>query len=547
MLDRMSEADKSSTTHPDSNQVADPNLTAPNLTEELQPRPKPAAGKRRNLAIVGVLLLATVGFLGVRSLSSQPAKSGKGRNGRSQMSLVTVATVSQKTVPLQLQTIGTVQASSTVSVTPQASGRITGVYFKKGQMVHKGDLLFTLDDRTQAASVQQVEGTIARDQAQVEQAKATLAKDLGLVRQAEANLAKDEAQAQLAQAQSDRYNKLYQQGAISQDQAQQYATNSRVSAATLQADRDAVANARGVVKGDQAAIKTAEAVVMADRANLDNTKVQSSYTRIYAPIDGRAGNILVTAGNIVQANSNSPLVTITQVTPIQVAFSVPESRLPDIQKYMENGKLKVTVTFAGSNTPVHGVLSFVNNTVDNSTGTIQLIGDFDNRDGKLFPGQFVNTTLTLTHLQNAIVVPDRAVQNGPNGQFVFVVDPDDSTVDNVPVTVSSSINGLDVIQNSTLQPGDQIVTDGQANLVSGSKVRVKTGGNPSGDRAKESDSDSTHTRDRTSHPMPAANEDSSTPAHQKSSVNHVIPNHASHLKGKTHSDKPQSTQAGGDL
>ena len=146
---------------------------------------------------------------------------------------------------------------------------------------------------------------------------------------------------------------------------------------------------------------------------LQSSQVQSSYTKIYAPIDGRAGNVLVTEGNVVQANSTNPLVTIAQIRPIQVSFSVPESNLPEIQKHTENGKLKVSVTFAGSNTPTQGTLSFVNNTVDNTTGTIQLIGDFDNAQGNLFPGQFVNTTLTLTQEPNAIVVPAQAVQNGP--------------------------------------------------------------------------------------------------------------------------------------
>ena len=143
------------------------------------------------------------------------------------------------------------QAGSTVSITPQVGGRITGVYFKKGQDIRKGDLLFTIDDRTQTASIQQAQGTVAVSQSQVQQARAALARDLGLVRQAEATLAKDQAQAKFAQAQSDRYNNLYKQGAISQDQAQQYATNSQVFESTLQSDREAIANAQEVVKGDQ--------------------------------------------------------------------------------------------------------------------------------------------------------------------------------------------------------------------------------------------------------------------------------------------------------
>lgn len=476
----------------------------PNPADQPLQRNEPAESvlsKRRiGLFLGGVLLLGGLGFAGVRSMAAKPDKA-TGRNARQQVTPVMVATVSQKTVPVQISAIGTVQSAQTVSVTPQATGRITGVFFQKGQDVRKGQLLFTLDDRTQSASIQQAQGTVAKDQAQVEQARATLAKDQGAVQQAQATLAKDQgavkqaiatlqkdqAQAQYAQAQAQRYGNLLSQGAISQDQAQQYTTNSRSAAATLQVDQAAIANAQAVVKSDEVAIQNAQTVVQgdlagiqnaqagvsADQGGLANAQVQSSYTKIYSPIDGRAGNILVTEGNVVQAGSSNALVTIAKIHPIQVSFAVPESNLAEIQKHMENGKLKVSVTFAGNTTPIQGSLSFVNNTVDTSTGTIQLIGDFDNADGKLYPGQFVNTTLTLAEDSNATVVPAQAVQNGPNGQFVFVVNPEDNTVSNVPVVANSTVNGLDVIQKG-VQPGDQVVTDGQANLVDGSQIRVKT-------------------------------------------------------------------------
>ncbi len=479
--------------------------------------PKLVLSKRRiGLFLGGVLLLGGLGFLGMRSMAAKPDKS-TGRNAIQQVTPVMIATASQRTVPVQLKAIGNVQANSTVAVTPQASGRITGVFFQKGQEVRKGQLLFTLDDRTQTASIQQAQGTVAKSLAQVQQARATLAKDQGLVEQARATLAKDQgavkqaiatlekdrAQAEFAQAQSQRYENLYKQGAISQDQVQQYATNSRSVAATLQVDQEAISNAQAVVKSDEVAISNAQAVVQGDRAAIENAqagvsadsgalnsvRVESSYTKIYAPIDGRAGNILVTEGNVVQAGGSNALVTIAKIRPIQVAFSVPESNLPEVQKHMDNGKLKVSVTFAGNNAPIQGLLSFVNNTVDTNTGTIQLIGDFDNADARLFPGQFVNTTLTLTQEPNATVVPAQAVQNGPNGQFVFIFNPDDNTVDNVPVVASSTIDGLNVIQKG-VQPGDQVVIDGQANLVDGSQVRVKTASEQdNGDKGSASGAD----------------------------------------------------------
>lgn len=423
--------------------------------------------------LLGLFLLAALGFGGLHMLNQPKKETGKSRNRAQQVVPVTAAKVTQKTVPVQLQAIGHVIAGSTVSVTPQAGGQITGIHFQKGQDVKKGQLLFTLDERTQIAAIQQAQGTVARDMAQVQQARAVLNKDLTVVRQAQANLAKDEAQAKFAQSQASRYQNLYKQGAVSQDQAQQYSTNALTSAATLQADREAIANAQAAVKVDEAAIQNAQAVVKADQAALENAQVQLSYTKIYAPIDGRAGDILVNPGNVVQPNNANPLLTIYQIRPIQVSFAVPEKNLPDIQKYAKDNKLTVDITFPNSNTPpIRGVLTFVNNAVDNATGTIQLMGTFDNAQGQLLPGQYVNATLTLTTEPNAIVVPMQAVQTGPKGQYVFVVKPD-NTVENVPVTVTRTMDGLDVVPKG-LQPGDTVVTDGQANLVSGSKIQIKS-------------------------------------------------------------------------
>ena len=452
------------------------NISDDSAENHLEFKLKPSRARRIGVVLICVTLLTTLGLFAIRTVimpsSSSSADTAKNAKGKQGIPVVTVAKVSQKTVPVQLQAIGHVQAEATVSVTPQVGGQINGVYFKKGQDVKKGQLLVTLDDRTETAAIQQVQGTLAKDRAQVEQAKAVLNKDSTQVGQAKANLAKDQAQAQFAQAQAGRYNSLLQQGAVSKDQAQQYSTNSRASEATLQADNQAIANAQAALSVDQAQIENAEGVVKADEGTLDSARVQLSYTKIYAPIDGRAGDILVNPGNVVQPNSNSPLLTIDQIHPIQVSFAIPEVNLPQIRKYARNNKLNVNVNFPNSNGgSIPGVLTFINNTVDNSTGTIQLLGKFDNSQGQLWPGQYVNTTLTLTTQPNATVVPSQAVQNGPNGQFVFVLQPD-STVRNVPVTVSSTMNGLNVIQQG-LQPGETVVTDGQANLISGNKVRIK--------------------------------------------------------------------------
>jgi len=515
----------------------------PSTEKELPTFPKGAAPKKESeieiptlynstkqkrgglIRLIMLMLLATLGFFVIRAIwFNKPKTVDKPKPGN----LVKVAKVIQKTVPVQIEAIGNVQSSFTVAVTSQATGQITGVYFKKGEEVKKGQLLFTIDPRTQNAAIQQAESIVVKDQALIEQAKTTLSKDQGAVEQARAtlskdqgaveqaratlskdeagikqaiaNLGKDTATAKYNQAAAERYNSLYKSGAVTLDQAQQYTATNQSSVATLEADQEAIKNAQEVVKGDKVAITNAEQVVKSDliaisnaqqvvkgdiaaienavavkktdQAALENVKVLATYTKIYSPIDGKAGNILIYPGNVVQANGTNPLVTIAKIRPIQVSFPIPEANLPLVQKYASNGKLKVDVTFAGSNKHSQGILTFLNNTVDNTTGTIQLIGDFENTDGHLFPGQFVNTTLTLTQKPLATVVPSQAVQNGPNGQFVFVVKPKDMTVQNVPVTTSSTTNGLSVIEKGNVTPGEQVVIDGQANLVSGSQIRI---------------------------------------------------------------------------
>lgn len=364
---------------------------------------------------------------------------------------MTIATVTQRPIPIQLQAIGNVQAYYTVTVRPQVSGTITGTYFRQGQDLKKGQLLYTLDDRPLTASLQQAIATLARDQAQVQQAIA--------------NQLRDQAQERYAKSEARSYSALGNQGAISKVQAAQYVTNAQAASATVNADK--------------AAVQNVQAAVNADRAAVQNAQVQLSYTKIYSPIDGRAGTIVVDRGNLVSANNTTPLVTIAQVHPIQVAFSVPERELSDVKKYSAISKLPLKAIIPNNNqSPEPGVLVAVNNTVDNTTGTIQLLGDFANPQERLWPGQFVNVVITLTTEPNAVVVPSQAVQAGQNGNYAFVLKPD-STVESRTVTVSRTINGQDVIAQG-LQPGEKVVTDGQSNLIPGAKVQVKTALQPGG-------------------------------------------------------------------
>jgi multidrug efflux system membrane fusion protein len=358
---------------------------------------------------------------------------------------VAVASVARRDVPVQIRAIGNVQALATVSVLSLINGEVMKVHFAEGQEVPAGALLFTIDPRQLQAVLLQAQGTLAQHQAQV--------------KQAEANLVKDQAQLANARVEEQRYKKLVEGGLIAREQYDQIRTTELTLAATIEADR--------------AAIETAKALVRADEAAVENARVQLSYTEIRSPISGRTGNLLLHQGNVVKANdTGNPMVVINQIHPIYVAFSVPEAQLEQIKRYRAAGPLPVEAQVAGvPDGVVRGQLTFVNNTVDPSTGTIQLKATFENKENALWPGQFVNVALTLTRQVGALVVPSQAVQSGQKGPYVFVVKADD-TVEARPV-VPGIADGRDVVITSGLQDGERVVTDGQLRLVPGARVDVK--------------------------------------------------------------------------
>jgi membrane fusion protein, multidrug efflux system len=325
---------------------------------------------------------------------------------------VVVAQVSRKAIPVNLTAIGTGQAFKTVSVESQVAGIVKDLHYRPGQYVHQGDLLVTLDDRPFLA---------------------TLA-------QAQANLTRDKAQAQLQQAEVSRYQKLYQSGIVPREQYDQYL----------------------------ATASSANATVAADEAAVDTAKIQLSYCSIYAPISGVTGAQLVYPGAAVKANDLPVLVVINQVSPIYVNFSVPQQYLGDIKQFMARSQLPVQAVPRGDTRADTGSLTFVNNTVDAATGTIQLMATFPNGDHRLWPGQFSNVTLRLAEQENAVVVPSQTVQTGQQGDYVFVVRPD-KTVNVQKVKVGRTVNGDTEILDG-LQPGQTVVTDGQIRLVAGTKV-----------------------------------------------------------------------------
>ena len=352
-------------------------------------------------------------------LASVAACSGKQQTPQKPPLPVTAATAVQKTVPVQLSAIGNVEAYSTVSMKSQIGGVLTRVHFREGQDVNKGDLLFTIDPRPYEAAL----------------------------KQAEANLAKDNAQLANARKEVQRYAELVKKGYVAQEQYDQISTN----AASF------------------------EAIVNAAMAVVENARLQLKYCYIYSPISGRTGNLMANEGNLIKANADTAMVVINQVQPIYVSFTVPEQYLGEIKKYMSSGRLNVALVIGkDENYQESGVVTFVDNAVDAATGTIQLKATFANRQRFLWPGQFITAVMTLTTKPNAIVFPSQAIQTGQEGLYVFIIKAD-LTVEGRPVIAGITRDGETVIEKG-LQPGEQVVTDGQLRLVPGAKVEIKNKG-----------------------------------------------------------------------
>jgi membrane fusion protein, multidrug efflux system len=333
---------------------------------------------------------------------------------------VTIATVVQKTVPLEVTTVGSGEPDTTVEVRAQVNGQLTDVHFTEGADVTAGQLLFTIDARPFEAAVKQAEAVLARD--------TTTAKNLEATRVRHAGLLKGGLMAQ--------------------------------------ADYDATSTAAAA----------AAAALDADRALLDNAKLQLQYTKIVAPMAGRTGALQVHPGALVRANDTAALVVINRLSPIRVSFAVPSQYLSQIRSGQARAPLVVRARpqgTAGSGSGIEstGTLSFVDNAVDTSTDTIRLKATFTNDRRQLWPGQIVEVTLRLAEEPNAVVVPTTAIQNGQQGQFVFVVN-EDKTVAVRPVKVSRT-RGEDAIVASGLQMGETVVTDGQLRLLPGSKIAPK--------------------------------------------------------------------------
>ena len=331
---------------------------------------------------------------------------------------VIVGKVTQKTMPVEVMAVGNVEAISTISIRAQVAGEVRKVHFKEGDFVAKAQLLFTIDPRPYEAALAQAKAALARD-------KAT-----GSYNRAQAN----------------RYKTLFDQGVIPAEQVDSFTSAADASDAVL--------------KADEAAVNTAE-------LNLE-------YCTISSPIDGRTGTVMVKAGNLVKV-ADVPIVVINQVNPIYVNFAVPQQYWPDIKEHVDRGALHVMATIPqDAGPPMQGTLTFVDNAVDPTTGTIHLRGTFENQQNRLWPGLYVNILLTLSQQPNATVVPAHAIITTQQGSYVYVVK-SNNTVEQRTVVPARTI-AEDTVVEKGLQPGETVVTDGQINLIPGASVEAKNSG-----------------------------------------------------------------------
>lgn len=418
-------------------------------------KPRQSRMRARIVQIVSVVGLVLVLLLLWRFLGDKAATTGRGARG-GEVVPVEIASVTQQDVPIQIKSIGNVEALSTVGLRSQVEGVLLRVGFVPGQEVRKGDMLFMIDPRPL--------------QAQLSQAEANLLKAMAAVRQANDIVARDEAAAANDRIIVGRDAKLIEAGVVPREQYDNDLAKLRADEATVRADQSSVANLQAAQKAEQ--------------ANVENARVQLSYTTIRAPLAGKTGNLAVTAGNLVRANDATPLVTITTSSPIYVTFSIPERDLARIRQFSGAQALAVQGEIPGDESnQVSGKLSLVDNTVDPATGTVRLKATFLNEDRRLYPGQFVNVVLTLGTAVQAIVVPSQAVQVGQDKSFVYVVKAD-GTVEMRTVKTGAVMDAITVIEDG-LKPGEQVVTDGQLRLVPGAKVQAK--GQGGGNRGQGGD------------------------------------------------------------
>ncbi|MBI5440341.1 MAG: efflux RND transporter periplasmic adaptor subunit [Deltaproteobacteria bacterium] len=412
-----------------------------------------------------LMLLAFAGMSACSSGDSAPPPAA-----RRPPAPVLVATAEKADVPVELRALGTVEPMQSTPIRAQIGGTIMEVRFREGEAVKAGQVLFQIDPRPYENTVRQLQADLARLEAQARTAEAQVGSASAQVRTAE-------AQASYAEAQVKRYAELVQKDYVTRAEYDQQRTNA-------EATRAAVDASRATVEALRATAQAAREAIQSTRVSVENAKLQLSYTTIRSPVSGQTGSLSSKAGDLVKAN-DTQLVTINQLQPILVRFTVPEGSLPELQKYRRQGTLRVTVTAPGTSEPRHGRLVFLDNAVDPTTATIALKAEFQNADRALWPGQFVEVKLVLYTRRDAVVVPTQAIQTGQQGPYVFVVE-EGNTASIRPVQPADSAGERTVIEKG-LRPGETVVTDGQLRLTPGAKVAVREGlvpargGRPGGD------------------------------------------------------------------
>jgi len=370
--------------------------------------------ERPRSSIMFVLLTSFLVISGCRTKEQVQAASGAG--GRPAAPVV-VAGVEQRDIPVQISAIGNVEAYQTVFIRSQVNGQIEKIFFKEGEDVREGQVLFQLDKRPFQADLEKAIGQMKHDQAQAENSR----------------------------VQSERYSELETHGVVSHEQADQMRTQSKADASAVEADKAAV----------------------------DAARVQLQYTDICAPINARAGALMINLGNLVKANDTPYLVQLNQVTPIYVTFSVPEANLDRVRQRFTSGQLKVLAYPKGqSDSPAEGRLTFIDNGVDMTTGMFKLKGTFQNKDRRLWPGQFVDVALELSTQKNAVVVPTKAIQIGQQGEYVYVVRAD-STAELRPVKTAGTYQNLTLVSDG-LKTGEHVIVNGQLRVAPNAKVMVQS-------------------------------------------------------------------------
>jgi multidrug efflux system membrane fusion protein len=373
-----------------------------------------STGKRYAI-LAGLAVALVAGGLVAHFSSDSRAKEKPAAKAPGGAPVAVVAAV-QQTVPVRLQAIGNVEAYTSVAVKSRVDGQILEVHFQEGKEVKKGEVIFRIDPRPFDAALKQAEAQASRDVASRDQAA----------------------------SQERRYQELLDKNFVSKDAYAQYRTNAQ----------------------------TAEATAKATQAALENARLNLEYTTIRSPIDGYVGRALLAAGNMVKANDTISLVIINQVKPVYVSFAIPEQQLTTVRDLMRKNPLAVEVAAPGTeNTLATGRIAFLDNAVDQTTGTIKVRAVFDNSDAALWPGQFYTVRVKLFEQENAIVVPSRALQTGPSGQFVYVVKPD-MTAEVRKVVVARTEGDLAVLAEGGVVKGEQVVVRGALRLAPGIKVNI---------------------------------------------------------------------------